>query len=150
MERILVSMGYRHEAWEAWSRAVALAGRINAGVYALLVLPPPGGVSDGGSVAGASESLRKRLELLIESAEMDGVHVQYFITEGSYEEEVIRFIEHNRITLFVTETPEGESRLSERDSLSLQKIRHRIKCRVERVIPRKKHVDSFIEEDQKP
>lgn len=137
MERILVSMGARHEAWEAWTRAVSLAKRIKAGVYALLVLPPAEGTLKANSNRDSLGPLKKRLELLIESAEMEGVHVNYFVTEGCYEEEVIRFIEHNRITLFVAEPSDGETRVPERDFPSLQKIRHRIKCRVEVVIPRK-------------
>jgi nucleotide-binding universal stress UspA family protein len=139
MERILVSMDSRHEAWEAWSRALSLAKRIDAKVYALLVLPSTGVDSNSPFHSAASESVGKRLELLIQSAEMDGIHVNYFVTEGCYEEEVIRFIEHNRITLFIVEPADWASRLPERDSTSLQKIRHRIKCRVELVIPRRNH-----------
>ena len=145
MERILVSMGSRYGAGEAWTRAVSLAKRIKAEVYALLVLPSGRGMPKGNSNHDNLESLRKRLELLIESAEMDGVHVNYFVTEGCYEEEVIRFVEHNRITLFVAEPPEGETRVSERDASSLQMIRHRIKCRVELVIPRRNHAANFTE-----
>lgn len=136
MERILVSMDARHGAWEAWSRAISLARRIDARVYALLVYPPGvKGRADGDPNDEAG--VRHRLELLIESAKSNGIAVDYFISEGRYEEEVIRFAEHNRITLMVAESPEGEMRHSDREFTSFQKIRHRITCRLELVSPRK-------------
>jgi K+-sensing histidine kinase KdpD len=139
MERILVSMETRQGAWEAWSRAISLAKRIDAKVYALLVMPPDPKRSGGHECANAEANVRRRLELLIELAKSDGIHVDYFVSEGNYEEEVIRFIEHNRISLLVAEPPDGDGRHSDRESSAIQKIRHRIKCRMEMVIPRRIH-----------
>jgi nucleotide-binding universal stress UspA family protein len=128
MERILVSMDARHGAREAWWRAISLAKRIDARVYTLLVLNAGGDTGTAGDQDLALR-VRKRLELLIEIAKSEGVRIDYFISEGSYEEEVARFIDTNKITLLVAESPEGESRI--------RKILHRIKCRVELVSPRK-------------
>ncbi len=128
MERILVSMDTRNGAWEAWRRAIMLAKRIDARVYALLVLPPDGNQA-GHSGEKNESAIRTRLELLIELAQTEGVRVDYFISEGSYEDELIRFIDNNKITLLVVEVPDGESRI--------RKILHRIACRVELVSPRK-------------
>jgi len=58
------------------------------------------------------------------------------VTQGSYEEEVIRFARDRKITLLVSESAEGEGRNSERDAQSLQRILHGISCRVELVSPR--------------
>jgi K+-sensing histidine kinase KdpD len=137
MERILVCVDARHGAWGAWARAISLAGRIEARIYALLVLPPSG--AEGGNAADTNtdRSVRERLELLIELAKSDGIPIDYFISEGSYEEEVIRFAEQNKITLIVAEPPPGDNRHPDREFTAFQKIRHRIRCRAELVIPRK-------------
>jgi hypothetical protein len=80
---------------------------------------------------------RERLELLIEIAKSEGSRIDYFISEGNYEEEVIRFVEQNRITLVIAEYPDGENPDCERDLAQIRKIQHRIACRVELVSPRK-------------
>ncbi len=129
-------MDARHGAWGAWSRAISLARRINARVFVLLVFTP-GEDGGGNGENGAGESVRHRLELLIELAKSDGISIDYFVSEGNYEEEVIQFADHNRITLMVAEPSDGSSRHHERESLSFQKIRHRINCRMELVSPRK-------------
>ncbi len=137
MERILVSMNSQWGAWGAWSRAISLARRIDAKLYALLLIPPSehrAGTADKLNTPGG---VRERLELLIELAKSEGVHVDYFISEGCYEQEVVRFVDQNRITLLVAESPEEENPNSEREFAQISRIRHRISCRVELVSPRK-------------
>ena len=136
MERVLVSMSAHRGGWEAWSRVISLAKRIDAKVYALLVFPPAAAAT-GVSATRDPSSVRQRLELQIEIAKDEGIPVEYFISEGDYEEEVVRFIEHNKITLLVAESTEGEHRPSDRGPLSIRKILHRIKCKVELVSPKK-------------
>lgn len=136
MERILVSMSSQRGAWGAWSRAISLCRRIGARLYALLLMPPS---AKGAGTAGDNTpgGVRKRLELLIELAKAEGVQVDYFVSEGNYEEEVIRFVEQNRITLLVAESAEEETANSERESARIRRIGHRVSCRVELVSPRK-------------
>jgi K+-sensing histidine kinase KdpD len=122
-------------SWGALSRAISLAGRIDAKLYALLVLPPS--VKGGSEEHSAPCVTRERLELLIEIAKSEGSRIDYFISEGNYEEEVIRFVEQNRITLVIAEYPDGENPDCERDLAQIRKIQHRIACRVELVSPRK-------------
>ena len=136
MERILVSMHCRNGSWGALSRAVSLARRIDAKLYALLVLPPCA-ESAGPEERSASCGIRERLELLIEIAKSEGSRIDYFISEGNYEEEVIRFVQQNRVTLVIAENPDEESPNLERDLAQIRKIQHRIACRVELVSPRK-------------
>ncbi len=129
-------MGPRHGTWGALSRAVSLAKRIDARVYALLVLQPltsPG--NDGG--AHAATELRQRIEFLIGLAKSEGISIDYFISEGNYEEEVIRFAEEKDLTLMVAEHPVRDQRNHDHDSTSFRRILHRITCRVEVVSPRK-------------
>lgn len=136
MERILVSMNCWQGSWGALSRAVSLARRIEAKLYALLVLPPS---AKGAGIQEHNDSCRtrERLELLIEIAKSEGSQIEYFISEGNYEEEVIRFVQQNRITLVIAESPDEEDPHAERDLTQIRKIQHRIACRVEVVSPRK-------------
>jgi hypothetical protein len=69
MERILVSMNAHRGGWEAWSRVISLAKRIDAKVYALLVFPPAAPTAGSSSGKDAS-SVRQRLELQIELAKV--------------------------------------------------------------------------------
>ncbi len=131
MERILVSMSSRMTPWEALTRSVALARRINARVFVLTVVGP------GKSMEDIDPENRTKLEQLVEAAGEDGVHIDSFISEGNYEDEVITFVKHNKITLLVTEYGTSGDKEHEREQASLQKIRHRVSCRVEIVTPRK-------------
>ncbi|MDY0040894.1 MAG: universal stress protein [Desulforhabdus sp.] len=135
MERILVSMSSRQGAWEAWSRAISLAKRIDAKVYALLVQPPhaPG---RGGRREHEEAGVQKRLELLIELAKSEGIPIDYFISDGKFEDEVVQFADLNKITLLVAEFPDGDHRHPAREEVAIHKIRHRVRCRVELVSPR--------------
>lgn len=137
MERILVSMSNQCGAWGAWSRAISLARRIDAKLYALLLTPPSAKTAVSAGDNSTAGTVRKRLELLIEVAKSEGVSVDYFISEGNYEEEVIRFVEQNRITLLVAESADEDGSNSERDLAQIRRISHRIKCRMELVSPRK-------------
>lgn len=136
MERILVSMSARQGAWEAWSRAISLAKRIDAKVYALLVVAPPA-PAKGGAREQDGGGVRKRLDLLIELAKSEGIPIDYFISEGKYEDEVIQFVDQNKITLLVAELPDAELRRTDGGDAAIHKIRHRVRCRVELVSPRK-------------
>ncbi len=131
MERILVSMSNRIIPWEALTRSVALARRINAQVFVLTVVGP------GKSMDDIDPENRTKLDQLVEAAGQDGVHIDSFISEGNYEDEVITFVKHNKITLLVTEYGTGGDKEHEREQASLQQIRHRVSCRVEIVTPRK-------------
>ncbi|MDR3566454.1 MAG: universal stress protein [Syntrophobacteraceae bacterium] len=140
MERILVSMDCRSGGWGALSRAISLAERIEAKVFALLVMPPPlcGANADNTSDATCGAVL-ERLENLVQAARAQGVHIECFVSEGDYEEEVSRFVELERVTLAIVERPEEKDPLSERKLGQIRRIGHRISCRVELVSPRKHH-----------
>jgi nucleotide-binding universal stress UspA family protein len=135
MERILVGTSPRHGAFAALPRAISLAKRIKAKVFLLYVAP-----SRDGEHADASPTVEAddhgRLRLMVQKGQEDGVGIEYFVTEGGYEEEVIRFARDRKITLLVSESADGEGRNSERDAQSLQRILHGISCRVELVSPR--------------
>lgn len=142
MERILVSMDCQSGGWGALSRAISLSGRIEAKVYALLVTPagsgelagPPPPQLSPGSACGA---VLERMESLVQAARSDGVHIECFVSEGDFEEEVSRFVERKRVTLVIVEWPDQKDPLAERKLGRIRRIQHRISCRVELVSPRK-------------
>lgn len=138
MERILVGTSPRHGAFAALTRAISLAKRIDAKVHVLFVNPPRTG---GGRGAAAQTEVetdeRRRLRLMVQRAQEEGVGIDSFVTEGNYEEEVIRFAHDRKITLLVSESTDGDGRTSERESQSLRLILHGISCRVELVSPRR-------------
>jgi nucleotide-binding universal stress UspA family protein len=136
MERILVSMTPRHGAFAALTRAISLAKRISAKVHVLFVNPPPEGEARNAPPMAEADD-RRRLRLMVQQAQEEGVGIEHFVTEGNYEEEVIRFARDRKITLLVSESADGEGRTSERDAQSLRRILHGISCRVELVTPRK-------------
>lgn len=136
MENILVAFDSRHGAWEAFSRACALAARMEVRLNVLLVMRGDGPKLPRAEVE-AEECVRKRLEQLIEAAKAEGFKINYFVAEGNYEDQVIDFVNHNKISLLVYELTEGDARSADKDFATLRSIRHRISCRVEVVAPRK-------------
>lgn len=132
MERILVSMKGHKVPWEALARSIALCRRIGASLYVLSVLPP------GKAKKTSAPEGTKKLEQQLKDAAEHSVHTESFITEGKYEQEVIKFVEQHRITRLVTEHGNANGANEERDLASLQMIRHRVSCCFEIVTPRKR------------
>lgn len=139
MERILVIMNNQHYSWEALGRAVSLAKRIKARVFILKVFS-----SDAKETGVVEQDMKtsagRRLENIIQSARADSVRIEYFVTEGAFEEEVIRFVEHNKISILVVEPGSWETKSSENPEKGLrpiQEILYRISCRVELVSPKR-------------
>lgn len=131
MKQLLVSMNGRKVPWEALSRAIALAKRLEARVHVLVVAPRES------ALEVLDPTSRNTLEQRVRAAGEDGVRVDSFFAEGNYEEEVVSFVKHNKINLLITEHDHNDARGAERESASLQTIRHRVSCPVEIVTPRK-------------
>ncbi len=136
MDKILVAIDSKHGAWEALSHACSLAKRIDAMLNVLLVVPLNRRKSSS-SRKEVEEAIRRRLELSIEAAKTEGIRINYFIAEGKYEEEVINFINHNKILLLVHEANDRDTRSTHRDQVFLRTLRHRIACTVEIVSTKK-------------
>jgi len=128
MERILVGIHSPDTSFWAGVHALNLAKRIGARVSFLLVVDRESGSTDDlGQKAEAS--FKKKVESLIEEGRSEGIAVDYYLTYGNFETELIRFSQENRVTLLVVEPPREKS--TERFSSLLEKIRHRINCRIE-------------------
>ena len=138
MEKILIAIDSKHGAWEALSRACDLAKRIAVKLNVLLVITPKPELLSPGE-KDRVDQIKTKLELTIEAAKFEGIQINYFITEGNYEEEVIHFVNHNKISLLVHEANDGDTRAALRDDTFIGSLRHRIACTVEVVSPKKIH-----------
>jgi hypothetical protein len=140
MKKILVAIDGRYAAWGGLSHACSLAKRVDVQLNVLLVNPPhrtP--LSHRGMEV--KDEIRKKLELLIEAAKAEGTRINFYVTEGIYDDEVISFINNNKITLLVYETLEGDTRSASKESVnSLRTLRHRVSCTIEVVAPKKTEI----------
>ena len=128
MERILVGIHSPDTSFWAGVHALNLAKRIGASISFLLVADPAYG-SGHDSEKGIQASLKEKIESFIEQGRSEGITVDYYLTYGNFETELIRFSQENKVTLLVVEPPRQKS--AERFSGFLEKIRHRINCRIE-------------------
>lgn len=136
MEKILVAVDGKRGAWEALSHACSLAQRIAVKLNVLLVVTPDIHRLSH-SEKEAENQIRIKLELLIEAAKVEGIQINYFIAEGIYENEVIQFVNNNKISLLVYGANDGDARAANKDLDFLCSLRHRIACPVEVVSPKK-------------
>lgn len=136
MERILVSMDHEHGEWAALSRALFLAKRMYARVF-VLVVEGSGFEGESGLLPAADNPIIERLELMIEKGRTEGTAVAYFVTTGDFEEEVIRFIDQNKVSLFLTERYGTGEKREERSMEAFYRIRRRTGCRIELIQPRR-------------
>ena len=141
MEKILVTMNPAQTRFFAGIHALNLAKRINAKVIFLLV--SPAGPDRSGPIPDSRNeaALKKRVEALIDDARSDGVAVDYYAASGDYEGELINFVQDNKVTLLVVETPVGSPETLETFRRFLNKLRHRIDCRIEVVNEKPKTPD---------
>lgn len=132
MEKILVGMDASAITLGAPIHAINLGKRIKAKVYILLVVNPSTASNRNILQEEMEAAARKRIETLIDEGRSEGVVVDYYITYGTYEGELVRFIEENEITLLVVGFPSGGKwgKAGESDDV-LENIRHRINCRIE-------------------
>jgi hypothetical protein len=99
---------------------------MQARVSLLLVLDPgPGGKGEIGP------PLRRELEGLIEQVRSEGLPVEYYISQGSFEEELVRFTKEHRVTMLVIDQPTARGGAVHESTTLLEKIRHRVDCRIE-------------------
>jgi nucleotide-binding universal stress UspA family protein len=150
MEKILAAMDPVQPHLFAGIHALNLAKRINAKVLFLLILPDKQNQSEEQVDYKKEALLKKKVEALLEEARSDGIAVDYYLAYGNYESELVSFVHENKVTLLVVESPVGggQPRVGggqPREAFGefLNKLRHRINCRIEVVnqkteIPKKK------------
>jgi len=132
MEEILVGMDASALTLWAPIHAINLGKRIKAKVYILLVINQGMASTQQDLQEEMEVAARKKIEALIDEARSEGVVVDYYITHGTYEGELIKFIEENAISLLVVGFPLAEAKSSGGEFVDmLENIRHRISCRIE-------------------
>ncbi|RLB85630.1 MAG: hypothetical protein DRH15_03160 [Deltaproteobacteria bacterium] len=129
MERILVALDPgKTSIWTA-VHGLNLARRINARVHILMV-------SKGSGAEGVEKQifsyLKEEVEGLIEEARSEGISVDLYVAYGAYDEEVVKFIKDNRISLLVLGAPLPSKGISSTKFFDVaEKIRRRVECRIE-------------------
>ncbi len=77
-------------------------------------------------------SIKRRLEKLITDGRSEGISIDYYLADGSYKEEVIKFIKEKGITLLVVDFPYADRKeASEKLPELLGEIKLRTNCRIE-------------------
>ncbi|BEQ15352.1 universal stress protein [Desulfoferula mesophila] len=136
MERILVGIDAQESDLAPGIHAVNLAKRIQAKIYILLVKRP----NSQGEAPG-ERNLIARLEQLIDQARSEGLGLEYFVSEGLLENEALRFIQQNAITLLVVGQPkDGGEPAMKQFRRNLENIRLRVDCHIEVVQQREASV----------
>lgn len=131
MEKILVAMGPAHPHVFAGIHALNLAKRINAKVLFLMVFAPPSGSSATSAEQKDAAAVKKSAQALIEQARSEGLNVDYYLTYGDYESQLVSFVHENKVSLLIVECPVGQGDSAEAARDLLDKLRHRINCRIE-------------------
>ena len=112
--------------------ALSLAERMDVRIYVLLVEDPSVMPIELREDPEDEPSMKERLEALILKGRSEGITVDYYITGGSYADELIKFIQEKKISLLVVGLPFPEKN---RDSQNLpellKEIRLRTNCRIE-------------------
>jgi nucleotide-binding universal stress UspA family protein len=141
MERIMVAMDPSRTHLFVVIHALNLARRINAKVFFLLIFPVG---ADRPWKTGENENaatVKKSVDALIDDARSEGITVDYYTAYGDYESELIRFVQENKVTLLVIESATGTKDATEDFKNFLDRLRHRINCRIEVVNEKPKHAD---------
>ncbi|MBW2108311.1 MAG: universal stress protein [Deltaproteobacteria bacterium] len=131
MERILVGMNPASASFWAGLHALSLAKRIDARVCFLYVVDPRSEDHVQHTYQDIRSDAKKTVERFVEKARAEGIAVDYYVSEGDYESELIRFIQEKRITMLVLGAPGGHAVAPARFTSFLDRIRHRVDCRIE-------------------
>jgi nucleotide-binding universal stress UspA family protein len=132
MEKILVGMNPVSASFWAGLHALNLAKRIDARICFLRVVNSRS--SEDRSHRADQDTLSdvtKRLDHFVEKARAEGIPVDCYVSEGDYESELVRFVQEKGITMLILGAPEGHGLPPARFSAFLDRIRHRVDCRIE-------------------
>ncbi|MBW2023405.1 MAG: universal stress protein [Deltaproteobacteria bacterium] len=129
MEKILVALD--PEKTSVWTvvHGLNLARRIHAKLFILIV---SGCTVSEGLEKPLPVRLKEEVESLIEEARSEGISVELYIASGAFDEEVVKFIRDNKVTLLVLGVPPScKKGASTKFFDFVEKIRRRVDCRIE-------------------
>jgi nucleotide-binding universal stress UspA family protein len=132
MEKILVGMTPVSASFWAGLHALNLAKRINARICLLHVVDSRSSEDRAHHADQDSPgNVTQRMNHFVEKARAEGIPVDCYVSEGDYESELVRFVHEKGITMLVLGAPEGHGLTPARFSAFLDRIRHRVDCRIE-------------------
>jgi len=131
MEKILAAINPVRTNFYACIHALNLAKRIKAKVLFLLVFSMPAREMKSFLKEEIAAPVKRRLDSFIEEGRSEGIEVDYYLVYGDFENEIVSFIQENRVTLLVVEFPAEGGQSAEDFRFFLEKIRHRINSRIE-------------------
>lgn len=131
MEKILVGIEPKMTGLWPVIYALNLAKRMEVRLYILLVENSEA-AREQQEDSGDEPSLKSRLEDLILKGRSEGLSIDYYITGGSFTDELIRFIQEEKISLLVVgyAIKDKKKRLRNIPEL-LKEIKLRTNCRIE-------------------
>ena len=134
MERILVGIDPRMTGLWSVTFALNLAKRMDVKISVLLVIDTALMPDKAGDMEGDAPALRRRLEEIIQDGRSEGTPIDYFLTRGSFKDELIRFIQERKISLLVVDYPLPDQNQGLEDLPEiLGEIKLRTRCRIEMV-----------------
>ncbi len=131
MERILVALDPGKTTLWAAIHGINLARRIKAKVYVLVVASSD---ETTGQKAYLQKNIKQELEPIVEEARSEGVWVDFYVAYGEFENEVVKFIKENKISLLIVGVlVSGKKSISTKFLDMMEEIRRRVSCRIEMV-----------------
>ncbi|PIP42614.1 MAG: hypothetical protein COX19_00520 [Desulfobacterales bacterium CG23_combo_of_CG06-09_8_20_14_all_51_8] len=138
MVKILVGIDAKMTGLWSVVYALNLAKRMDVKIAILLVSDNASPSSSSLSTSKQEEpekdetAIKRRLEKLITDGRSEGISVDYYLADGSYKEEIIKFIKEKGITLLVVDFPSADLKeASEKFPELLGEIKLRTHCRIE-------------------
>ncbi|MEJ2155403.1 MAG: universal stress protein [Desulfobacteraceae bacterium] len=132
MEKILVGIDSKTTRLLSVLYALNLAKRMDVKISILLVIEPAATSVESEAAAQGASTIRKQLEKSILEGRSDGTPIDFFVTYGSFKEELIKFIKEEKISLLVVDSPFPDRKVaSEKLPALFGEIKLRTHCRIE-------------------
>ena len=132
MEKILVGIDSKTASMLSVIYALNLAKRMDVKISILLVIDPTRMSGKPAQAAQNESEIKKRLEKFILDGRSDGIAIDFFVTYGAFKEELIKFIQEEKINLLVVDSPFSDRKVaSEKLPELFGEIKLRSHCRIE-------------------
>lgn len=132
MEKILVGIDSNTTSLLSVIYALNFAKRMDVKISILLVIEPTTMSGKSEQAAQKESTIRKRLEKFILDGRSDGTAIDFFVTYGSFKDELIKFIQKENISLLVVDSPFPDRKVASKKIPALfGEIKLRTHCRIE-------------------
>jgi nucleotide-binding universal stress UspA family protein len=132
MERILVGIEAKSTDLLSVIYALNLAKRMDVKISVLLIIEPTAASGKPEEASHDESAIRKRLEKFILDGRSEGTAIDFFVAYGSFKEELIKFIQEEKISLLVVDSPFPDRIAGSKKLPALfGEIKLRTHCRIE-------------------